>query len=168
LFVWALAWTPVAGQQASPEWTRHEAKDALFSAEFPQKEITVDEKPNATHYATTLPGTDTDFRVGVTPLEDVPATPEDVLAKLTSVRDETASLHNATLTNKQEIEDDGYKGIQFDMQLNVDGQELTLTCRYFIANRRFYQVLVGHLNSHDISAEKRRFLESFTILEPEN
>ncbi|HMP78812.1 MAG TPA: hypothetical protein PKD54_05130 [Pirellulaceae bacterium] len=152
-----------ARAQEAADWKKFESKEFKFSVEFPQSEVFEDETENAKHFFTSLPDTDTDFRIGVSNVAAVPQDRKEAIETMNMIRDSVAESFEAKVENPKEIEAKGNAGIEFTLLVDFDGDELAMTCRYFIIEDRLYQVMVVRMNSMDLTKETKRFFDSFEI-----
>lgn len=149
--------------QDDGDWSHFESKGHQFEASFPAKQVETMETEIVTHYYCAISGTDTDFRVGVSSVAGDPATKEELLAELKRIRDEVVQSLDAKLGESKEIESNGRQGLHFELTTEFEGQELVMTCRYFIVHKRLYQIMVVRSAGEDLKSQQTRFFDSFKI-----
>lgn len=159
-----VAWgSSSAWGQSGEGWLRFESKKHQFEASFPAAEVETMEADIVTHYFCAIPGTDTDFRVGVSDVAEQPANKEALMAELKRIQDEVVASLEGKIEESKEIESNGRIGLQFRLVAGFEGQDLVMTCRYYIVHSRLYQIMIVRTADSDLEDEQKKFFESFKI-----
>lgn len=146
------------------KWTPYSSKEAGFAAEFPNKDVIAEKKPNATHFHASIPGTDTDFRVALTKASAQPNR-EAALKELKRIRDVAVSSQKAELLNSKEIDVQEYPAIEFEFKKKIDDTTVAIYfMRFILVKDSFYQQLVGYSADKNLTTEKDRFFKSLTFI----
>jgi hypothetical protein len=78
-----------------------------------------------------------------------------------------AIVKNADVASKSEIQLNGVPGLELVREGQQNGVKITTTQRVVMAHGRLYQVVAFATAAHAESLDARKFLDSFSILEPE-
>ncbi len=163
-FILAIASNAALGQEAA-DWKKFESKEYKFSVEFPQADVQSQDTENAKHFFAALPGTDTDFRVGVSDVAEPPTNREETVALMHRIRDGVAESFEAKVSGSKEIDFKGLVGLQFTLNVSIEGQDLEMACRYFIVRDQLYQIMVVRYPTLDLAKETQRFFDSLEIVQ---
>lgn len=153
-----------AGTPAGAVWTKYTDPERTFEIEFPAANVIIDPSPEGKQYHTTIPGMDTDFRVGAAPTGVAQPTVEQQRAALNTVRDELLKQQNASLVSSKEVTIAQQMGMEAEYKVIAEGKPMELTCRFVYIKDRYYQFLVARHQGANLRAETERFFNSFRVL----